>query len=51
MRCGGCRRSKVMIGIGSPRASIEDSALRRAVGAENFYTGIAAASRTSRFGG
>ncbi len=35
------RRSKV-IGIGSPRASIESNfALRELVGAENFYTGIA----------
>lgn len=31
-----------MIGIGSPRASIEsNSALRELVGADNFYTGIA----------
>ncbi len=31
-----------MIGIGSPRASIESNfALRELVGADNFYTGIA----------
>lgn len=36
------RQSKKVIGIGSPRASIESNfALRELVGAENFYTGIA----------
>lgn len=36
------RQSKRMIGIGSPRASVESNfALRQLVGAENFYTGIA----------
>ena len=31
-----------MIGIGSPRASVESNfALRELVGEENFYTGIA----------
>lgn len=35
-----------MIGIGSPRASIESNfALRELVGAENFYTGIAKAEQ------
>lgn len=35
-------QSKKVIGIGSPRASIESNfALRELVGAENFYTGIA----------
>uniref|UniRef100_UPI00289E055B molybdopterin-dependent oxidoreductase n=1 Tax=Atlantibacter sp. TaxID=1903473 RepID=UPI00289E055B len=37
------RQSKKVIGIGSPRASVESNfALRELVGAENFYTGIAA---------
>lgn len=37
------RQSKRIIGIGSPRASIESNfALRDLVGAYNFYTGIAA---------
>ncbi len=36
------RQSKKVIGIGSPRASIESNfALRELVGADNFYTGIA----------
>ncbi len=36
------RQSKKVIGIGSPRASIESNfALRELVGSENFYTGIA----------
>lgn len=36
------RQSKKVIGIGSPRASVESNfALRELVGAENFYTGIA----------
>ncbi|CUX96749.1 NADH-quinone oxidoreductase subunit NuoG [Candidatus Doolittlea endobia] len=35
------RQAHRMIGIGSPRASIESNfALRKLVGAENFYTGI-----------
>ncbi|ETO49123.1 NADH dehydrogenase subunit G [Yersinia pestis S3] len=37
------RQAKKTIGIGSPRASLESNfALRELVGAENFYTGIAA---------
>ncbi|AFJ46375.1 NADH-quinone oxidoreductase subunit NuoG [Shimwellia blattae] len=37
------RQSKKIIGIGSPRASVESNfALRELVGAANFYTGIAA---------
>jgi len=37
-------RGKRVIGIGSPRASLESNhALRALVGAENFYSGIAAA--------
>jgi NADH-quinone oxidoreductase subunit G len=37
------RQSKKIIGIGSPRASVESNfALRELVGADNFYTGIAA---------
>ncbi|TKI04761.1 NADH-quinone oxidoreductase subunit NuoG [Martelella alba] len=37
------RRAKKMIGIGSPRASVESNfALRELVGADNFYTGLAA---------
>ena len=40
------RQSKKVIGIGSPRASIESNfALRELVGAENFYTGIAKAEQ------
>lgn len=40
------RQSKKIIGIGSPRASLESNfALRELVGAENFYTGIAAAEQ------
>ncbi|WP_029487459.1 NADH-quinone oxidoreductase subunit NuoG [Escherichia coli] len=36
------RQSKKVIGIGSPRASVESNfALRELVGEENFYTGIA----------
>ncbi|WJV52529.1 NADH-quinone oxidoreductase subunit NuoG [Prodigiosinella aquatilis] len=36
------RQAKKVIGIGSPRASVESNfALRELVGAENFYTGIA----------
>ena len=36
------RQSKKVIGIGSPRASVESNfALRELVGADNFYTGIA----------
>ncbi|RAT26963.1 NADH-quinone oxidoreductase subunit G [Lonsdalea populi] len=36
------RESKQVIGIGSPRASVESNfALRELVGAENFYSGIA----------
>ncbi|KAA8997020.1 NADH-quinone oxidoreductase subunit NuoG [Affinibrenneria salicis] len=36
------RQAKKVIGIGSPRASIESNfALRELVGAENFYSGIA----------
>ncbi|MFT4463672.1 MAG: NADH-quinone oxidoreductase subunit NuoG [Sodalis sp. (in: enterobacteria)] len=36
------RHARKMIGIGSPRASVESNfALRELVGAENFYTGIA----------
>ncbi|MTD42560.1 NADH-quinone oxidoreductase subunit NuoG [Erwinia sp. CPCC 100877] len=35
------RQSKKVIGIGSPRASVESNfALRELVGADNFYTGI-----------
>ncbi|ACS86322.1 NADH-quinone oxidoreductase subunit NuoG [Musicola paradisiaca] len=35
------RQAKKVIGIGSPRASIESNfALRELVGAENFYTGV-----------
>lgn len=35
-----------MIGIGSPRASIESNfALRELVGADSFYTGIAKANK------
>src|SRR5690606_13026649 len=37
-------RNRKLIGIGSPRASLESNhALRALVGAENFYSGIAAA--------
>lgn len=37
------RHAKRAIGIGSPRASLESNfALRQLVGAENFYTGVAA---------
>lgn len=37
------RHARKMIGIGSPRASLESNfALRELVGADNFYTGIAA---------
>jgi NADH-quinone oxidoreductase subunit G len=37
------KNSKTIIGIGSPRASIESNfALRTLVGAENFYSGMAA---------
>ena len=40
------RQSKKTIGIGSPRASIESNfALRELVGAENFYTGVAASEQ------
>jgi len=42
MTCGGGR----LIGIGSPRASLEANfALRRLVGAENFYAGVSAADQ------
>lgn len=41
------RQTKKVIGIGSPRASIESNfALRELVGAENFSTGIAHAEQT-----
>lgn len=41
------RQSKRTIGIGSARASLESNfALRELVGAENFYTGIAAAEQS-----
>ncbi len=37
-----CQLKKQVIGIGSPRASVESNfALRELVGEENFYTGIA----------
>ncbi|MCW2484030.1 NADH-quinone oxidoreductase subunit G, partial [Candidatus Symbiopectobacterium sp. NZEC135] len=40
------RQSKRVIGIGSPRASVESNfALRELVGAESFYTGIAHAEQ------
>lgn len=40
------RHAKKMIGIGSPRASVESNfALRELVGADNFYTGISAAEQ------
>ena len=40
------RQAKKTIGIGSPRASLESNfALRELVGAENFYTGIAASEQ------
>lgn len=40
------RRAKKMIGIGSPRASVESNfALRDLVGAANFYTGVSAAEQ------
>lgn len=36
-----------MIGIGSPRASVESNyALRALVGAENFYSGISAGEQS-----
>lgn len=40
------RQAKKTIGIGSPRASIESNfALRELVGAENFYSGLAASEQ------
>ncbi|QWA09459.1 NADH-quinone oxidoreductase subunit NuoG [Sodalis ligni] len=40
------RQAKKMIGIGSPRASVESNfALRELVGAENFYSGVSAAEQ------
>lgn len=40
------RHAKKMIGIGSPRASVESNfALRELVGAANFYTGISGAEQ------
>ncbi|MGM3175304.1 NADH-quinone oxidoreductase subunit NuoG [Dickeya lacustris] len=40
------RQAKKVIGIGSPRASVESNfALRELVGADNFYTGIAQAEQ------
>ncbi|MGL9769427.1 MAG: NADH-quinone oxidoreductase subunit NuoG [Sodalis sp. (in: enterobacteria)] len=40
------RLTRKMIGIGSPRASVESNfALRELVGVENFYTGIAGAEQ------
>ncbi|UVK78800.1 MAG: NADH:quinone oxidoreductase subunit G [Sodalis sp. Ffu] len=40
------RRARKMIGIGSPRASIESNfALRKLVGDKNFYTGIGGAEQ------
>lgn len=41
------RQSKKVIGIGSPRASLESNfALRELVGPDNFYTGTAAAEQS-----
>ena len=41
------RHARKMIGIGSPRASVESNfALRELVGAENFYTGMSAAEQS-----
>lgn len=40
------KKSQRIVGIGSPRASIESNfALREVVGAENFYSGISASEQ------